>query len=92
MSTAINLPDGIIARAGINANYLTAALLAIVISGLVIHRKLFFIVLVLSLIIGANMPERIMSSIGIDRDYVFATLIAIIIIPFFVSSKRRFEV
>ncbi|MEE9159663.1 MAG: hypothetical protein V3U60_14940 [Gammaproteobacteria bacterium] len=89
ISTTINLPDGIIARLGINANALTAALFAIVISGLVVHRKLLFIVLVVSLSIGTNMPETFMSSIGIDRDYLFVTLIAIIIIPFFVSSKPR---
>jgi len=74
---------------GIDANYLTAALLAIVIAGLVVHRKLLFIVLVVSLSIGANMPEMFMSSIGINRDYLFATLIAIIILPFFVSSTLR---
>ena len=90
ISTIINLPDGIIARLGINANALTAALLAIVISGLVVHRKLLFIVLVVSLSIGTNMPETFMSSIGIDRDFLFATLIVIIILPFFLSSTRRY--
>ncbi len=82
MSISINLPDSVIARVGIDANYLTAGLLAIVISGLLATRKLFLVVLVVSLCIGANMPETFMSSFGIDRDYLFATLIAIVILAF----------
>jgi len=89
MSITINLPDGVIARVGVEANYLTAALLAIVIAGLVAHRKLLLIVLVVSLSIGTNLPDTFMSTIGINRDLLFGTLIALIVLPFFVSSKSR---
>ena len=80
-SITVNLPDGVIARIGLNPSYLFAALLAISITGLMLHRHLLLIVLVVFLSIASNMSESITSSWGVDRDYLFATLIAIVIVP-----------
>lgn len=88
MSIVINLPDSYIARLGIEPNYMIAALAAIVIAGLMVHRRLLLIVLVVGLSIGTNMPETYMSSIGVSRDYLFATLVAIVIIPWIVEQLR----
>lgn len=82
ISIAINLPDSMIARLGFDANYLLAALAAIAIAGLIIHRSLLLILLVLACSIGANLPEDIVSYIGMDRDVLFATLIALVLVPF----------
>lgn len=71
-----------IARLGFDANYLLAALAAIAIAGLIIHRSLLLILLVLACSIGANLPEDIVSYIGMDRDVLFATLIALVLVPF----------
>ncbi|GMR21006.1 MAG: hypothetical protein BMS9Abin36_1604 [Gammaproteobacteria bacterium] len=88
MSIAVNLPDSYIARLGIEPDYIIAALAAIVVAGLVVHRKLLLIVLVVALSIGTNMPEPFMTSIGVGRDYLFATLIAIVIVPWIIEQFR----
>ena len=82
LSIAINLPDSMIARLGLDANYLLAALASIVITGLILYRRMLLVLLVLSCTIGANLPERVIDSIGLDRDILFATLIALILAPF----------
>jgi hypothetical protein len=71
-----------IARLGLDANYLLAALAAIAIAGLLVHRRMLLIFLVLLCTIGANLPESVIEHIGIDRDILFATLIALVIVPF----------
>ncbi|MGD8784902.1 MAG: hypothetical protein PVF28_05840 [Thioalkalispiraceae bacterium] len=82
LSIVINLPDSMIARLGLDANYLLAALAAIAIAGLLVHRRMLLIFLVLLCTIGANLPESVIEHIGIDRDILFATLIALVIVPF----------
>jgi len=82
LSIAINLPDSMIARLGLDANYLLAALASIAISGLIVHRRMLLVLLVLACTIGANLPKEVIEYIGIDRDILFATLIALIVVPF----------
>ena len=71
-----------IVRLGLDANYLLAALASIAISGLIVHRRMLLVLLVLACTIGANLPESMIEYIGIDRDILFATLIALIVVPF----------
>ena len=82
LSIAANLPDSMIARLGLDANYLLAALVAVAITGLIAHRHILLVVLVLSCTIGANLPEDVIELLGMDRDILFATLIALVVIPF----------
>jgi hypothetical protein len=82
ISIAVNLPDSMIARLGFDANYMLAALAAIAITGLIVHRRMLLVILVLMCTIGANLPDRIVSSLGLNRDILFATLIALIVVPF----------
>lgn len=82
LSIAVNLPDGMISRLGFNANYLLAALVAVALTGLVVHRRLFLVVLVIVCTIGANLPVSVTDSMGVDRDILFATLIALVVIPY----------
>ena len=82
LSIATNLPDSMIARLGLDANYLLAALVAIAITGLIAHRHLLLVVLVLGCVVGANLPEDVIEYIGLDRDILFATLIALVVVPF----------
>jgi hypothetical protein len=56
-------------------------LVAIVIAGLIAHRSMMLIVLVLFLSIGANLPAGLMLGYGIDRDYLTGVLVAIVLIP-----------
>ena len=85
LTITINLPHGMIARVGFDANYLIAALAAVVITGLIMHRQLFLIVVVLFLCGAANMPGEMMQHWGLEKDYFLAVLIAMVVLP--VGSK-----
>ena len=82
MSIAINMPDGMITRMGFDANYLFAALAAVAITGLIVHRRIMLVVLVILSTIGANLPVGLADQLGLDRDIMLATLIALIVIPY----------
>ena len=81
LTIAINLPHGMIARMGFDADFLIAALIAVVLTGLLKHRQLFLIILVVFCAIAANIPEEMISQWGIDPDYFLGILIALVILP-----------
>jgi hypothetical protein len=83
MSVVINLPDGYIARLGIDANVIMAALVAFVLAGLIMHLRLALIVLVVCLSIGANLPESAAESFGVNRDYLLVGLVSLVLFPLF---------
>lgn len=79
-----------ITRLGFDANYLFAALAAIAIAGLSVHRSMLLVILILACTIGANLPASAAEQIGLDRDILFATLIALVIVPF-IAGKIEFQ-
>jgi len=81
LTIAINLPSSVITRMGIDANVLMAALVAVVMTGLISYKNLFLIVLVVACSVIANMPEDIVSSWGLNQEIVFGVLVAIVILP-----------
>ena len=82
IAIVINLEDNMIARLGFEPTFLKITLVAVVITGLVIHHNLALVVLVLFLSVGANMPAGFMLNFGIDRDILTGFLGAIILMPF----------
>lgn len=82
ISIAVNLPHGYLAMLGMDPNILMAALVAIVIAGLSVRRRLFFVVLVVIMSIGANLPESTIARLGVDREVLLAGLIAVVLIPY----------
>ena len=82
LSIAVNLPDSMITRMGFDANYLFAALAAVAITGLIVHRRMLLVILVILSTIGANLPIGIADQLGLDRDIMIATLIALVVIPY----------
>ena len=82
ITITINLEDNMIARLSFEPTLLKITLVAVVITGLVMHRNLALVVLVLFLSIGANMPAGFMLNFGIDRDIPTGILGAIILVPF----------
>ena len=76
------MPDNMITRMGFDANYLFAALAAVAITGLIVHRRLLLIALVILCTIGANLPVGITDQLGLDRDILVATLVALVVIPY----------
>jgi len=90
LAIAINLPDSMIARLGLETNYLFAALAAIVIAGLSVHRSMLLVILILACTVGANLPRGASEYLGLDRDILFATLIALVVVPF-IAGKIDFR-
>lgn len=88
LSIAINLPDSVIARVGFDPDYLMAALVAIAITGLTMHRRMFLVVLVVFCSVAANLPADLISSWGLDKDYIIATLIVLVLLPVGVKLSR----
>jgi len=82
MIIGVNIPGIMLARLGIDASYLLVALIAWVITGLIIHRRLALIVVVIMLAVGANLPTAIADHMGIDRDYLTATLVVVVLAPY----------
>ena len=81
MTIAVNLPDSVIARLGFEPNYLLAAMVAVVLAGLVQHRHLLSILLVVALSWGANLPADLAEHWSMDPDIFLAGLIAVVLTP-----------
>ncbi len=65
ITIAINLEDNMISRLGFEPTFLKITLVAVVITGLVMHRGLALVVLVLFLSVEANMPDGFMLNFGL---------------------------
>lgn len=91
ISIAINLPSGYLAVLGMDTGVLMAALVAIVLTGLTVHRKMFFVVLVVVMSIGANLPESTIQRLGMDREVLLAGLIAMVLIPYILMAMGDSE-
>jgi hypothetical protein len=78
MTIGVNLPEGMIARLGMDANWLKAALAAWIFTALVIHRGMALIVLVIFMSLMANLPV----DIGIDKDILLGGMVAVAVTPY----------
>ncbi|MCK5002659.1 MAG: hypothetical protein KAJ92_05120 [Gammaproteobacteria bacterium] len=81
LTIAINLPHGMIARMGFDADILIAVLIAVVLTGLLKSRHIFLIVLVVGCSVAANVPEEMVMQWGIDPDYFLGILMALVVLP-----------
>ena len=81
LTIAINLPHGMIARLGFDADILIAVLIAVVLTGLLQHRQLFLIILVVFCALAANVPAEMVRGWGLDPDYFLGVLVALVILP-----------
>ncbi|QKQ27654.1 hypothetical protein [Candidatus Reidiella endopervernicosa] len=85
MTITVNLSDGMLARVGIDPNYLYAALASVILAGLTASKPMAMSLLVITVTIGANLPTEYAERIGVNQDFLLATLIALIIAPQFKS-------
>ena len=90
LTIAVNLPSSVIARMGFDANLLMAALVAVVITGLISNRKLFLVVLVVLSSVIANLPADVVKSYGLDPDIIFGLLVALVVLPIGAKVSGRF--
>jgi len=89
LTMAINMPHGMIARMGFGANYLIAALIAVVLAGLLRQRQLFLIVLAVLCALAANIPDEMLMKYGLDPDYFLGILVALVILPMGASLSNK---
>ena len=88
MTIAINLPDGMIARLGVEPDYMMAAIVANIMAGFMVYRQLAAITFVCLLSLAANMPEGFLPFIEYERDYMTTALGLLVFSP---SIYRQFE-
>lgn len=81
LTLSVNLPNSFISRMGFNADILMAALVAVVLTGLVQFKNMFLTILVILCSVFANMPDEVMHGWGLDNDYFFGVLVALLITP-----------
>ena len=81
MTIAVNLPEGMIARLGLDPNWLKAALAAWILTALVAHRRMALIVLVVAMSLVANLPFNV----GVDKDILLGSLVALVVTPYLAS-------
>jgi hypothetical protein len=82
MVLAINLPQGMLTEFGANPNILIAALVALVIAGLLANEHLGLVVVVIGVAVAANAPQELAESIGYSREMMMAVLAALVVLPF----------
>ena len=92
LTIAINLPHGMIARMGFDADILIAVLIAVVLTGLLRHKQLFLIILVVGCALAANVPDEIIKEYGygLDPDYFLGVLVALTLLPIGAKVSGRF--
>ena len=90
LTLAINLPHGMIARMGFDADILIAVLIAVVLTGLLRHKQLFLIILVVGCALAANVPDEMVREFGLDPDYFLGVLVALTVLPIGAKVSGRF--
>lgn len=66
---------------GMKTDYMVIALVALVITWLMVHKKVFLVALVAFLAVLANLPPETLANLGIHRDVLLAALVAVIVAP-----------
>lgn len=77
----ITIAREMLAAMGFATDYLVIALVALVITWLLMHKKVLLIATVAFLAVLANLPPENLASMGINRDVLLATLAAVVIAP-----------
>ena len=85
LSVSINIGQHTPLSQNFDRSYLVLTLLAIVITGLLANRHLFFIVLVGGLAFAINLPQELLRQYYVHPDLLLATLVAVILAPAFLK-------
>jgi len=86
MCIGVNTSDGFLTRLGADPDILLIGLITFVITGLIFHQGLAFIVLVILMVIGANVPDETASAMGYNPEYLLVGLIALVLTPFVIDK------
>ena len=89
LTAGITLARETLAHFGVDTNVLLVTLIAIVIAGLLAHRKLLLVVLVCGMSLTINLPPEILQSHGIKKDVLVIVLMTIIVLPIITKFLDR---
>lgn len=81
LTLGINLGVHLLDSLQLGESYILMSLIAVAMAGLLVHRKTFFLVLVVMLSLAVNLPEDLLLRWHLDRVALVATLLATIILP-----------
>lgn len=81
LTLGINLGVHLLDSLQMRESYILMSLIAVAMAGLLVHRKTFFLVLVVLLSLAVNLPEDILLDWHLNRVALIATLLATIILP-----------
>ncbi|MEW5754962.1 MAG: hypothetical protein AB1810_01530 [Pseudomonadota bacterium] len=81
VSLGANMPDGVIARLGLEPNYLIALGICAVFTWMCVGRHTAVMVAIALLSIGANLTAASAQGMGIDRDVLAALMFSMVILP-----------
>jgi hypothetical protein len=73
-----NLPEQVVQRTGIDANFLVAVLASAVMLGLFLYLKFFLFLAVVLLTAGANMPDQIADGLNVSKVPILLALLALV--------------
>lgn len=85
VSLGANMPDGVIARLGLEPNYLIALGLCAVFTWLCVGRHTAILVAIAVLSIGANLTAASAEGMGLDRDVLAALMYSLVILPVLIN-------
>ena len=81
LTVGINVSRPLLGAFGVEKNYLFVTLIAVVVAGLLVHRRLLLILLVVGLAAVVNLPVETLENYNISRTILLASLMAIVLLP-----------
>ena len=81
LTAGITVARELLMRVGFNTNFLLIALIALVVTGLLMYQNLLFVVLIIFMTAALYLPEEFLQQIYIDQDIILGSLIALIVLP-----------
>ena len=90
LTVGMNAEQGFLQRMGFDSDILMITAIAFVVTGLIAHRCLALIAVVVLLTLSANVPVEEALRLGYDPDVCLAALFALVTVPYFAKLVDNF--
>lgn len=81
ITLGIAIANEILARFGLESNYIIVFSIAFVVAGLLLSKNLLLLMLVLAGVFAFNLPDAILVQYHLDRDVLLAMVCATLLVP-----------
>ncbi len=88
LTAGVTIGKQLLMAFGFNTHYLLITLIAITVAGLLAHRSMLLIVLVVGISSAVNLPADLLHGYNVNREVLLGALGALIILP---TLRRWFE-